>query len=261
MLPDRKKEVEERIIAYVKNSIVRKIFKSRSWNTTTDAQTEFRKIGINSITNKEWFVEMPDQSYWNWKPIPHTYAESVEEGEIKFVVEKILSSIPNQNKLSHAIEGDDYLEAKEFGKLIDLAMSRLSGTNLIMTNFKDYTNFFWLDKKRFKFDQPQKDKYIIGNYDNIDIFVSRMLPRGKTILLNTDQIGEFIIKKEITANLSEISDKERPQIKETLNLPEEDINNRVRMQIEEVIQFVVKKPDYSILVENLNEKTKKGEKK
>lgn len=249
ILPDRKKCVEEKIVECVKNSVIRKIFTTRSFDSSKDDQLEFRKLGISSITNKEWYVQMPGNTYYDWKPIPKMYADSIEEGEIKFVVEKLLAQIKEQNMLSEIVEDKNPLAANVFGKLLDSALSKLPETNLIMTNSHDGDKFFWLDKQRFNFNYQGIEKYITGTYDGVSICVSRMIPYGKTILLNTKEVGEFIIKKDITADLTEIKEEERPKIKETLNLTDEDLDSRVRILIEEVIQFTTKKPEAVVLVE------------
>jgi len=253
ILADRKEYVENEIIEFVKGSVIRKVFNTRAFDPSKDAKTEFIKLGTSSITNKEWYVKMPGNTYYDWKPIPKMYADSIEEGEIKLVLEKILPAIKGQDKFSEIVEDKNPAAANVFGKLLDQAITKVLNADLIITNIHDDHKFFWLDKQRFKFDYQRKERYLSGTYDGINIFVSRIVPKGKTIILNAKEVGDFIVKKDISANLGEIRDDERAKLKEILNLSDDDLNNRVRLLIEEVIQFVIKKPEAAILIETSKE--------
>jgi len=251
ILPNKKRFIEDKIIEFVKQDITRKIFKNRQINELKDSNTKFLKLGLNNITSKEDFVELNQSTDYELKFITKMYSDSIEEGELELILDKILSSIKEQNKFSKIVEDKNPMATEVFGELLDKAFLKLPKADLIITNFHDSNKFFWLDKKRFHY--TGKEKYTPGTYDGIYIFLSRVVPNGKTIVLNTKEIGEFIVKKDISASLTEITNEERVNLKKTLNLTDEELDNKVRLLVEEVVQFVLNKPESAVLIETSEE--------
>ncbi|MFH1224184.1 MAG: hypothetical protein V1676_00085 [Candidatus Diapherotrites archaeon] len=173
----------------------------------------------------------------------------MEESEIKLVIESILQAIKEENTLSEIVEDKNPFAATIFGKLLDQGLAKLPNADLIITNSEDSHKFFWLDRAKFKPNYQREQGDVIGTYVGVRILVSRRIPYGATILTKARGIGEFIIKKDIDAKISEIKDAERQTLKQTLNLTEENLDGRVRLLVDETIQFSIKDPKQAVLIE------------
>lgn len=249
ILKTRKRKIEGEIKGRIRKSIIRVLFNKRKFDTSRDSSIDFIKLGNSHLAGKEWFVRMPRYTKYDWEGLPKLYSGPIEEGEINLVITKIIAAVKNENILSKTVVDKNPQAAEVFGELLDEALSKKPDANLIITNIHDYHKFFWLDRNKFKFDYGNNQRYVRGTYNGIKLFDSRIVPPGKTIVLNAAKIGDFIIKKDINATLAEIPSADRPKIKETLQLSDADLDKKVRLLIEEVIQFVVKDPNAAIIIE------------
>ena len=264
-------EVEDTIIKLIKESTIRKFFVPGKYNKEKHGQLEFKKLGINSITNKEWFVDDKETApaYWTYKQLPWTYAVSLEEGEEKMVIQKIIDSIPNYNKIE--LTKKEHVEKKrlskekieEFDNALEDALSKIPNADVIITNIYDSHKFFYLNREKFthigrtlKRGADIMGEYVSHSGKRLPIYIGRMIPKWITLLMNTKTIGTLLVKekhdKDLCVKVSKIEDNEREGIKKNLNLTDEQLNNRARVYIEEIITFKINDVEGAVLIENVN---------
>lgn len=230
IIPEKKEYMEKTVINLVKKSTARHLFKSRPiQDSDLSKGIEFYKLGMSSITNKEWYVDMGDDQYYSIDDIPRDFVDAIKEGELKGIIEKILSIVPEENKI----------EGTNFDELLEESISLLPTADLIISNLKDGYEFYYL---RGKFDQNYpREHHIIGKYLSRKVAVSRVISTDINLVIDTNRIGELIIKKDISANLDEIHDREKVK-KDLPEMTDEKLDNRVRFLIEEVLTFHIKDP-------------------
>lgn len=244
ILTSKRNAVERKIVARVKKSIVRKLFNRRKYRES-DSSSSFVKLGNSVLMTKEPFVRLPRWKRWALAEIYVPYSDGVEYIELKLVIDKILESLLSGNTIYKLMNRQFQIEARAFGEALDEALIKLPSANLILTNFHDSHKFFLLGD-RFIFSRDSK--FIRGTFDGLTIVNSKFVPEGKTILLNSKKIGHFVIKKDITAVLNEIKDSERESIKKNLKITDEELDIKVRLLIEETVQFIAKNPAEAVLI-------------
>ena len=263
-------EVEDTIVKLIKESTIRKFFVPKKYIKENHEQLEFKKLGINSITNKEWFVDDKETAptYWEYKQLPWTYAVSLEEGEEEMVIKKIIGSIPNHNKIKLTQKEHDEKKKlsrekiEEFDSALEDALSKIPNADVIITNVYDSHKFF-LNREKFthigrtlKRGADIMGEYISHSGKRLPIYTGRMIPKWITLIMDTKTIGTFLIKekngKDIYAKVSKIEENEREEIKKNLGLTDVQLDNRSRIYIEEIVTFKINDVERAVLIENVN---------
>jgi hypothetical protein len=236
----RQNNLEKILPEKVKSNLIRDLFDVRAINQG-EALGDFVKLGVNSITNKEyWVADCGDGTTRVYSPIIDNYADSVERGEFEYIITQIKSKISSDR--------NDFSNPYNLKDKILAAISKVTNPTTILTgNPKDFYKLF---PNMFEFNQGRKlqGTLKISPYLKLDIYFMPNLSRDMFLVLNAKQVGVLLIKKPITASINEIDSSEKPKLKSLLGLTDEQLNNRVRISIEEVISFKVISEQYAFAV-------------
>ncbi|MFH0949007.1 MAG: hypothetical protein V1802_00795 [Candidatus Aenigmatarchaeota archaeon] len=251
----RRNEVVKTIIETVKSeTLIRNLLKVR--NSQERENEEFVKLGFNSIVDKIWFVDTEaGEPYYSYQGIGHHEGESIAEGERKILFDLLRSH--ENNKLVR--------DGKLTKEIVDEATSKLNERKrkckFIISNIDDVFEFWYMGRNVFngvmKIENKERGTLRLeGYYKGIPVYWDRLLPRGTLLFIDSDYLGEFVIKKELEALLTEIEHGEIEQIK--LELPQlKDVNlkQKIRMYCEEIIKINILDKD-SFFILNLNSESK-----
>lgn len=247
----RSKEVVDKLIQTVRiDSLVRRVLKVRSISTE-EAKEEFLKFGISLIVDKAFFVdeEEGDETYYSYQGIGYEEGQSIAEGEAKELF-KTLNQFEDKNRIDI---GENFTYS-----LIDDGINKLKEHHLkcdfIISNIHDIFEFWHMSKSLF--DGVIKSENVIrqtprleGYYKDIPVYWNRLLPRGKIILMDSTSLGDFIVKRDINAKITEINDSEKDTIMQALpELRNVNLKEKVRLYADEVVKIKITNKDAFIVL-------------
>lgn len=249
----RSKEVVEKLIQTVKiDSLARRLLKVRNISSE-ETKEEFLKFGISLIVDKAFFVdeEEGNETYYHYQGIGYEEGQSIAEGETKYLFDSILKNSKEINTISVNVV-ITYV-------LLDSAIQRLKEKglecNFIISNIHDIFEFWHMPKGLFngviksKNVQHQTPR-LEGYYKGIPVYWNRLLPKGKMIFIDSNSLGDFVIKRDIDAGIVEIKESEYEKLVQ--NLPElknVNLKEKVRLYADEVIKIKITNEDAFVTLE------------
>lgn len=230
--------LEEVQNAVQNNSLSRELVKTTFLERSSKENllnVDFKVIGINIIMDKIWFVDNPPgDSAYSYHGTGSHFGNSIANGETKGVIDKILEGL---SKADNVISYEKELDEKK----VDEAIHRLTKCGftptIILTNIYD-SSLFW-DMQKFKGNVVfgKGTRHSSGKYLDLKVFSSNFVPKGVTIIYDKDKLGELLIKKDITCDLTEKFDYIKTI--EDLNLTEDVLPEKVNFTAQVTVGFTL----------------------
>ena len=161
------------------------------------------------------------------------YGDAVAEGETQLVLDRLVER--DAREYLQEIPGDP--QESEVEQLLTTLRGRGLHPTLILTNI--YQSFqFWEFKQ---FTPPRVPRRGLrspeGYFQGIPILYSRLLPRGMTIAVDREALGNLEIKSDFDITVAEIPDQDRQAVLQQLpGLADEDLNEKIRVLCYEVVR-------------------------
>jgi len=231
----RKKVIENVLITFRQTAISRCIVEICPEKNGTD---NFGRLGLNLIIDKIWFVDSPPRSSaeYFYGEIGEAEGKEIALSETKIIIDRILNETTGSGNV---LERPDELDKESLQKAIAWLRDRGYECESILVDIRDIKSFWLNDFQPFVGVQDRtRDLFgLEGYFSNIPVYWSNFLPEKTTLLLNR-KCGKLLIKKDLTANLSEIQDNELSEVLKSLpQLDAEKLHEKVRLRIDEIIRF------------------------
>ncbi len=259
----RRKQVEEDIQrGFEKNLLGRKLVRVENIKHD-DLNRKFFKVGLSSITDKIWFVDEPGgTTYYSYDGLGYDYGEAVAEGETKGIIERIIENVKKENIIKtkgEKLTKEKFIEL--FEKLFHSVITDRFEGNIILTNIYDEFSFWYMDGFRpfksgndedFSFKNPYGFIDLCGR--ELPIFASRLVPKGVTLLFDKNKLGTLLIKKPLQISIEDagklLEGVKEKIIKDLPSLKKEELYEKVRVMVYEIIRFEVENPEAVVMLKH-----------
>ena len=225
-----------------------------------DPHTEgdFRKIGINHIVDRIWFVDGDFGDTVFGTPSGAQYGIAVAEEESRLVLESLFRRA-RENRTEYVTEMvEEFQESETLRFFTDLESKRFRPTAVISSldlsaRFWDFKTFAPTRAVRRGLTSPE------GEYDGIPVLHSRLLPDGVILSVNREELGMLEVKADFDIWVSDIVDaQEQDHIRRTLpSLADADLSEKTRVLCYETVKTTIleRKPcvSFAILARKSNE--------
>lgn len=250
---NRKKDVINEIIKNVKlNSLGRYIVNvilptnENNQKFALVYDKPFFKLGISLIMDKIWFVDYVEGSTsYSHHGIGYAEGMGIADGETKGIIGQILSECDIE---------ENQIKANELKKTyIDEAISKLQSRsircNCILTNLTNIFKFWQMEGFKGFIKGEIATRGLEGSYKDIPVYWSNFLPKGVTFIFNKDILGDLFIKRDISANISEINENEKDNVIKSLpELKNQDLSEKIRLYADEIIRFELRSKDAIVIL-------------
>jgi hypothetical protein len=213
-----------------------------------DLTGDFLRLGFNLIIDKIWFVELEEQgTYYAYEDLGIAEGKEIGLSESRMVIESIMREADiKENRIKRSERLNEDLD-----KALSLLKDRTYNCDAILININDAMSFWLGNFELFEGKRSTSSFGLEGYYAKIPLYWSNSVP-DKTILLINKNIGDFLVKKEIHADLLEINEEEVENILRSLpNLDREKLREKVRLAAEEVISFRFKNKEAATIVRSI----------
>ncbi len=208
-------------------------------NDSTQApEDDFRKIGINEIEDRVWFVDLPPGSgAYSTHGIGAGYGQGMAEAENRAVIGKLIEAFSS-------IPGLSYKETLS-PEALDAGVKMLANNGLkptvVLTNVDDFLNLGHFPG----FVKPTATVPLLRTKSGYEIPVleSTEIPDDTAFLIDSGAVGALVLKQDVTVAISEIAEEETPEILRAIpDLKAEQLKERVRVRVEEVFRVDIDEP-------------------
>jgi len=226
---------------FQRSCIARLILTEVDTEVGVESEGEFRKIGVNHIVDRIWFVDgVFGDSVYN-TPSGAQYGIAVAEWESRLVLEKLFTvAMDKAEQCVTAIAGDP--EEAEVHKILDKLESGGNGSTGILANidqgirFWDFKSFTPSHDVRRGLMSPE------GTFRGVPVFHSRLLPDGVIISVDREELGTLEVKKDFTIRVSDIQDpQDRELVRKALpDLVDAELDEKVCVLCYEIVKSTLK---------------------
>ncbi len=233
-------------------SVIRRVLrpiKLRAHPARAEMKGEFRKIGVNEITDKIWFVEgsFPEGQYAT-AGMGTSYALEIAKTEAVYLMGSISRA---SGKAEHEIRYSDELTPNVIYDAANLLTRQGFDPNLVLTNVRDHV-YLW------RFHPPYggfgRDTHLdMPGHKPLIVDFDPEIPQGSSYVLDRTQFGSLVLKQDLDLTVSEISDEEKPMIiKHLPELKGHDLGEKVRLVIQEILRIDIDSPKAIIPIRKVN---------
>ena len=236
--------IKEMIDRFNEISIIKKLIKNVRVHTQSLEDSGFVTVGFNSIVDRIWFVDTSGDSIYDYRGIGADFAEGIAEAETGYLVKCILSASANSRSFTGTIKPADILDslqAFESGKTKAL---------IVLTNVRDHVQLWHYPELQSKGKLCVPSALSKLGHD-VEIEFLRSLPEGTSIVLDSERLGNLLVKKSIqdTANILEIKEPEYAKIlKEISELTAEQLPEKVRVRAYETVKVDIVNSNAAVIL-------------
>jgi len=235
--------IERMKSAFEKNNTIRHIFPIRQSNPDVDA-VGFIKIGHNQLVDRGFLVDNTAlKTFYAYEGLGDIYGRNAALAELDYVVKTLLKKRKKFSVVSVTKKiTQDYLQG-----VVKSSLGKHS-FDTIFTSLENKEDFCTM--KQFKPDYSSGIPYLEGSILGMKLFWFNAIPKGITLIFNSQQVGEVLEKEMINLTVFENLDAEK--IKSSIpSFNKSDIEKKVRILVYEVIKFNMMNLKSVILLENL----------
>jgi len=210
------------------------------------SEGDFRKIGINHIVDRIWFVDGVFGNSVFATPSGAQYGIAVAESESRLVLEKLLTVARDKTKECVTEVTGDPMEAEVHQLLDKLESGGLRPTGILAsldqsTRFWDFKLFAPSHEVRRGLMSPE------GTFRGVPVFHSRLLPAGVIVSIDREESGTLEVRTDFNIRVSEIHDQQdRESIRKALpNLADADLDEKVRVLCYEIVKATLEIETYT----------------
>ncbi len=200
---------------------------------------DFRKIRIDEIIDRVWFVDLPPGSNGQYSVhgIGEGYGKAMAEAETRAIIDRLVEASSSSPVVSY--------KERLSPQALDLGIKTLRddgfAANVVLTNIYDFTSLW-----RF----PGFVQGIVPDtflrtklVDRIPVCDAFEVPDDTTFIIDSKSAGALILKEDLTAAISEISEGEKAELSKVLpDLTEEQLKEKVRVIVEEEFKIDIEQP-------------------
>lgn len=212
----------------------------------------FIRVGMSNIVDKIWFVEAKfGETSYGYQGIGSDYGRGLAEAESKLIVDSILEKC-QLNTLT--FEGD--IQPSDILKSIEFLGQKHMEPRVILTNIDDHLQL-WRHRNMIVHGQLGVSSSLSGFIHNIDILLCRGVPKGMSIVVDPQKIGNLFIKEAIdeVATISDIATNEREKLlKELPDLTPEKLDESVKILVYETIKAEIVESNAAAILQKKQEK-------
>jgi hypothetical protein len=201
-----------------------------------EAVADFRKIGINRIVDRIWFVEGTFGDRYYARPSGAEYGIAVAEGEAELVLKELFEHATHQNIIE--IPGDP--EEDESEKVLSEMHGRGFQPSLILTNL-DQVFRFW-EFKNFRPGGLRRGlRSPEGYFHDVPVCHSRLLPSGLTLVLDQEALGRLEVKTDFTVSVDDVRQLTPSELEAVMKVlaNKEAIGEKARILSYEVVRATI----------------------
>jgi hypothetical protein len=244
--------IDEMIQKFNDSLVGRKIVKPV--NLTKDdkesKEADFVTYGFNSIVDRIWFVDGTfDGSTYSYQGIGADFGLGLAESETAYIVNNIL-----HHEAITTVLFDEPIKPPDIQNSLNILKGRNKNPTLLLANIRDELQLWHY--REFQ----ARGRICIPNTfsrlkNDVEINFLRSLPDGTSIILDSSDLGQLLIKKRIeeTATITDIEESDYERIlKEIPTLKAEQLCEKVRVLMYETIKLKINDP-LSVIV--LKQKT------
>lgn len=203
-------------------------------------ETEFFKIGINTILEKNWLIDQKEsKEYWVYEELGRDFGRNIALAEIRALLDRIIHcDNPLMNKLKGELTYDSLKETINKNKDFDVIITN----NSVINNFYSMPGFNPLLGKL-------KNTFHNGTIFGADVFAFSLIPKDKTLVLDSKSFAEVLEKKPLDLNIFEKVTKEE-YIKSLPKPKDEDVENKIRILVYETLGLKIKNSRSLLVLEH-----------
>jgi len=209
-------------------------------------ETNFVKYGFNSIVDRIWLVDgVYEGSTYACQGIGSDFGVGLAESETAYVLKSIID-----NPKIKTLNFTEPIKPSDVSNLLALLNSRNKSPTIFLTNIRDEIQLWHYPE----FQVPGKigiPTNFSGLKNSVEINFFRLLPEGTSILMDTSDLGELLIKQRIeeTAAIIEIKEPEYDTIlKEIPTLNRDQLKEKARVLVYETIKAKINNPLSAVIL-------------
>jgi|WetSurMetagenome_2_1015567.scaffolds.fasta_scaffold08159_4 hypothetical protein len=212
-----------------------------------DSDENILTLGFNFILDRIWFVDYVGEEGYAYQNLGGEYGRGLAFSENKM----ILTTFLEERNVRENIVLRSFFDEVSIDNAITTLENRGLTCESIVTNVHDVMSFWWY--KPFKGLSKSDPKVLHGHegyYKNIPVFWSNSIPDKTTLFINRN-VGDLLIFNDLTADISDIGEKEFEEIiKNIPTLTKDDLYEKVRFSAKERIRFTLKDKNAFVVLES-----------
>ena len=204
------------------------------------SEMDFRRIGINHIVSRIWFVEGVFDGVAYAAPSGRQYGSAVAEGEMKLVVETLF-----KHSRSHLLEVTSDPTESDIDQLLRSLEERGFSPSALLAGVHQSLRF-WTFKGFVPSQELRRGPASAeGTFRGVPVLHSRLLPDGMILVVDKQELGTLEVKSDFDISVSDIrGPHDRELIRNRLPLlSEADLDEKVRVLCYEIVKPIVLNQD------------------
>lgn len=208
----------------------------------------FVTVGLNSIIDKIWLVEISGEEYYSYKGMGVDFGRDIAETETKYVTQCIINSGVETISCNSPIKPSHLLRAIE--ALVDNKIE----PDILLMNVKDHIQLWYYPNLSKKGHLCIPSEFS-GLKNDIKIEFFRLLPEGTSLIADSQSLGTLFTKERIedTTIVQDIPESEYKKIiSEIPALNPSQLPEKARVRSYEVIKVGIANPKAALVIKVKN---------
>ncbi len=201
---------------------------------------DFQKIEIEEIIDRIWFVDLPPGSdgQYSVHGIGEDYGKAMAEAENEAVIDKLVEASSSSFPI---ISYKETLNPESLDVGIKTLRDDGFAASVVLTNIYDFTSLGLFSG--FVRGTVPNTFLLTKSGDKIPVCDAREVPDDTTFVIDSKSAGALVLKEDLTAAISEISEEETAEILKAIpELTEKQLKEKVKVLVEEEFKIDIEQP-------------------